>query len=114
MIVEVQNKKPSFIDSLETLIYYKPLDIDKIKEFCNHEYFEKVKIEYFSNTHLDHFGAEADFSWESTISYIKLRFFRENKHVRTLRIKETDITDRTENCINLLKYYLEKIDLLKH
>ncbi|MBI2672734.1 hypothetical protein HYX19_00590 [Candidatus Woesearchaeota archaeon] len=113
MKVEIKKINPSLVETLETLIYSRPLDVQYIKSLCNITYFEKVEIRVFSKECSSFITSRdaGEIAFDTEVSYIKLRFFRENKPVKTLRIKETDRD--VDYCINSLKYHLEKIDLLK-
>ena len=81
---------------------------------CNIEYFERVEIRAFSKDYPGFIATRdaGEFSLDTEVSYIKLRFFRENKAVKTIRMKETDRD--VDYCITSLKHHLEKIDLLKY
>lgn len=113
MKVEIKKINPSLVENLETLIYSRPLDLQYLKSLCNIEYFERVEVRAFSKDYSSFITTRdaGEFSLDTEVSYIKLKFFRENKAVKTIRIKETDRD--VDYCINSLKHHLEKIDLLK-
>ncbi|GEM_PF-4444112 len=113
MKVEVNNKAPSFLEGLffDFDIRTQPFDLREVIDTCK-EYFDKAVINYFSKERTEYLG-EGIGSYDITTSYILIKFFRENKHVKTLRIKESAPIDRTDSYVRLLKANLEKIDLSK-
>ena len=114
MKVEVKNKAPSFLEGLffDFDIRTQPFDLREVVDTCK-EYFDKAVINYFSKERTEYLGHEGLGSYDITTSYISIKFFRENKHVKTLRIKESAPIDRTNSYVSLLKSNLEKIDLAK-
>lgn len=117
MKVELENKALSL---LENLFFnfdrrIQQFYLKDIIDACKFEYFDKAIINYFSKEGTEAFGTvEGVFSWETITSYISIKLFREDKHVKTIRIKESTIDNRTEAYVNLLKSNLEKVDLLKY